>query len=202
MALDLVALGWVHRTPVVATFALLVAWCLAEAYARNSTWRQGAPRHPTNNLDRGTYPVIAVSISVGMTATLLAFVTGVGGYWPEGTLVGGAALVATGLTIRVWALTTLGKFFTMPITIRPDHEIVRAGPYRFLRHPAYTGGLLTAIGIPVALGAPVGFVATVAACLAAYVYRIGIEEAALVGRFGEQYREYARATWRLIPGVY
>ena len=90
----------------------------------------------------------------------------------------------------------------MPITIREDHQLVRGGPYRWLRHPSYTGGFLTAIGLPLALGTPVGFVVTLGACLIAYVYRIRIEEAALISKFGASYQEYSRRTWRLIPGVY
>ncbi len=191
-----------HALAVELTAVGAVAWIGAEYYGRRSTWRQGAPRRPPNALDRGTYPAIAASLAVGMSATVLAFLSGLGGYLPAWASPVGLTVVAVGLTIRVWALSTLGRFFTMPITLRPDHQIVRAGPYRRLRHPAYTGGYLTAVGLSLALGAPLGLVVTVVGCLAAYVYRIHVEEATLLSRFGEDYRRYSATTWRLLPPVY
>lgn len=191
-----------HALAVLLAAIGSAAWLVAEYFARRSTWRQGAPRHPPGTLDRWTYPVIAVSIALGMVSSLVAFLSGFGGYLPTWVSPVGLVLLAGGLALRGWALRTLGRFFTMPITLRPDHEIVRAGPYGRLRHPAYTGGYLTAVGLALTLGASVGVLVTVVACLAAYVYRIHIEEATLVSRFGDAYRRYADETWRLIPPVY
>lgn len=191
-----------HLLPVVLTAVGGVAWLAAEYYGRWSTWKRGAPRRPPSTLDRGTYPAIAVALAVGMVSTAVAFLADVGGLLPAWVSPLGLAVVAVGLTIRVWALRTLGQFFTMPITLRPDHVIVRNGPYRWLRHPAYTGGFLTAIGMTLALGPVVGLVVTVLGCLAAYVYRIQVEEATLISRFGDAYRRYADTTWRLLPPLY
>jgi protein-S-isoprenylcysteine O-methyltransferase len=191
-----------HTLPIALALVFSFAWCACEYYARRATWRQGAVRKPPATMDRGTYPAIAVSLAIGIGFATTAFLTGFGGYWPEWTGAIGVLVMTAGLGIRVWALTTLGRFFTMPITLRSDHELVRAGPYQWIRHPAYTGGLLTAIGLPVILGTPFGFVVTLAACLAAYVHRIRIEEAVLLSRFGATYREYSAETWRLLPGLY
>ena len=191
-----------HPLSIALTAAGGVAWMAAEYYGRRSTWKAGAVRRPPSTLDRGTYPAIAVSIAVGMVSTVVAFLLEIGGLLPDWVSPLGLMVVALGLGIRVWALRTLGRFFTMPITLRDDHEIVRAGPYRWLRHPAYTGGFVTAIGMTLCLGPWVGLVVTFVACLAAYVYRIRIEEATLVSRFGEEYRRYAASTWRLLPLLY
>lgn len=191
-----------HLVPVLFGLAVSLAWIAAEYLGRSSTWRQGAPRKPSSALDRGTYPVIAVGLAVGMVSTFFSFFLPVGGYLPLWSIVPGVALVASGLSIRFWALETLGRFFTMPITIRDDHELVRGGPYRWLRHPAYTGGFLTALGVPLVLGTPLGFLVTLLACAAVYVHRIRIEESALLSRFGESYVAYSRTTWRLVPLVY
>ncbi|MCI4360186.1 MAG: isoprenylcysteine carboxylmethyltransferase family protein [Thermoplasmata archaeon] len=139
---------------------------------------------------------------MGIGFATVAFFTGFGGYLPSWSVAIGAPLMVAGLAVRVWALTTLGKFFTMPITLRSDHELVRNGPYRWIRHPAYTGGFLTAIGLPIVLGTPAGVVVTVVACMLAYVWRIRIEERVLLSRFGDTYREYSRTTWRLLPGLF
>jgi protein-S-isoprenylcysteine O-methyltransferase Ste14 len=191
-----------HTVPILAAIGFSLAWCVCEYYARRETWRRGAVRKPPGTMDRGTYPAIALSLAVGIGFSTAAFLTGLGGYLPVWTVAVGVAIMVAGLVIRVWALTTLGKFFTMPITLRSDHELVRNGPYRWIRHPAYTGGFLTAIGLPIILGTPAGTIVTIAACLTAYVYRIRIEEAVLLSRFGDSYREYSTTTWRLLPGLY
>ncbi|HYK93292.1 MAG TPA: isoprenylcysteine carboxylmethyltransferase family protein [Thermoplasmata archaeon] len=191
-----------YRLEVALTAIGGVAWVAAEYYGRWSTWQQGAARKPPSTLDRGTYPAIALSIAVGMISTALAFLFGVGGLLPSWAAPLGLGLVAVGLLIRVWALRTLGRFFTMPITLRADHEIVQKGPYRWLRHPAYTGGFLTVVGMSIALGPWVGIAITVVGCLIAYVYRIQVEEATLLTRFGNDYRAYSATTWRLLPLVY
>lgn len=74
------------------------------------------------------------------------------------------------------------------------------GPYRWLRHPAYTGMLLMYAGINMALGTWLGTLIGVGVFLTATLYRIQVEEKALVEAFGEQYRAYMRHTWRLLPG--
>ncbi len=191
-----------RRVPIAAALGILIAWCLAEYLARRSTWQQGAPRKPSSSMDHGTYPVIALAIAGSLAVDLFSLIVG----WtaPPSLLLAvlGVAVAGAGLAIRGWALRTLGRFFTMPITIAPDHRIVRDGPYMRIRHPAYTGGFLTVLGLPVALGSWEAVAATVLLLGAAYVYRISREEAALVQRFGEAYREYAAGTYRLIPCLY
>jgi len=68
-----------------------------------------------------------------------------------------------------------------------------------LRHPAYSGGLLTMVGIGLAMGNWLSLLAIMLVLLPAYGYRIGVEERALKGRFGESYDRYAASRWRLIP---
>jgi protein-S-isoprenylcysteine O-methyltransferase Ste14 len=191
-----------HPAAVVVAFVLAIAWCVSEYLARRSTWRQGAPKRPSTAMDRGTYPFIAIGIVVGLVADLLGFLSGIGSYLPEYAVAIGAVIAVVGLGIRGWALRTLGKFFTMPITIAADHRLVQNGPYRWIRHPAYTGGFLTMVGLAVALGSWLGVVVTLLAGVSVYVYRIRIEEAALRTRFGTEYDEYARRTYRLLPGLY
>ncbi len=195
-------LAWAHADAVVVTFALAIAWCVSEYLARRSTWRQGAPKRPSAAMDKGTYPFIAIGIVVGLVADLLGFLSGFGGYLPTGAVAVGAGVAVIGLIVRGWALRTLGRFFTMPITIARDHRIVQGGPYRWVRHPAYTGGFLTMTGLAIALGSWAGVGITLMAGIVVYVYRIRIEESALRSRFGTEYDEYARRTYRLLPGLY
>jgi protein-S-isoprenylcysteine O-methyltransferase len=103
------------------------------------------------------------------------------------------------MAFRLWAVLVLGRFFRVTVLVQDEHRLVEAGPYRLLRHPAYTGSLLTMIGLGLAMGNWLSLAAMVLTPLAAYAYRIRVEEEALRARFGESYERYAAARWRLVP---
>ena len=56
-------------------------------------------------------------------------------------------LFVAGLILRWWAIITLGRFFTVDVTIEKDHELIQRGPFRVVRHPSYTGVLLAFVGV-------------------------------------------------------
>ncbi len=116
----------------------------------------------------------------------------------------GIALVilAVGLAIRWTAIITLGRFFTASVTVAENHRLVRTGLYRHLRHPSYTGLLLTFFGVALSYGNWLSLAAIVLLVSAALVYRIRVEEAALEGAFGEDYVAYRKSTRSLFPGIY
>ncbi|HEY0334027.1 MAG TPA: PEMT/PEM2 methyltransferase family protein, partial [Stenotrophomonas sp.] len=64
----------------------------------------------------------------------------------------GCALIVTGLALRIWAVHVLARFFTVDVGIRADHQLVRRGPYRWVRHPSYTGVLLAFYGLGLGQG--------------------------------------------------
>jgi protein-S-isoprenylcysteine O-methyltransferase len=114
----------------------------------------------------------------------------------------GLALFAAGLGLRWYAMAYLGRLFTFDVSVAADHRVVDTGPYRLVRHPAYTGSLLSFAG----LGLCGGNLASLAVLLApiawAFLHRIAIEEAALTSALGSRYADYARRTKRLVPFVY
>jgi protein-S-isoprenylcysteine O-methyltransferase Ste14 len=114
----------------------------------------------------------------------------------------GMLLLWGGIRLRVWSIATLGSFFNSRIVIRPDHEVVRAGPYRYVRHPSYTAALVTGIGAGILLGNWVSLAIMALLPLVGYLYRIRVEEAALVGRLGDPYQRYAQTTRRLVPFIW
>ena len=83
--------------------------------------------------------------------------------------------------------------------IQDDHRLITSGPYRRLRNPSYTGGLLTFVGIGLALGNWLSLAAAAGALLVAYGWRIRAEEKALRERFGQAYADCMRRSWALIP---
>jgi protein-S-isoprenylcysteine O-methyltransferase Ste14 len=114
----------------------------------------------------------------------------------------GIALMLIGMLIRATAIITLRRFFTVQVTIQESHELVDRGLYRFIRHPSYTGALVSFVGLGFAFGSWVSLAVITLAALIGFGYRIRVEEAALVQHFGDRYRQYAVRTKRLIPGVY
>lgn len=114
----------------------------------------------------------------------------------------GLALMAAGLALRWWSIRVLAKQFTVDVSLRPDHELVRHGPYRLVRHPSYTGALLTFLGFALALGSWVALPVVMLPVGLAFARRIRIEERVLAEAFPEAYPDYARTTWRLLPFVW
>ena len=110
----------------------------------------------------------------------------------EGLMLGGVAF-------RWWAIATLGKFFTFDVAVQSGQKVVDTGPYRYIRHPSYTGTLMTQVGIGLALGNWAGMLALMVCMAIAYSYRISVEEQALVAALGEPYKQYMRRTRRIIP---
>ena len=111
----------------------------------------------------------------------------------------GAVIAVCGMGLRLWAVRTLGQYFTYVVKVTPDQKVVDTGPYRLIRHPSYTGGLLAGIGI----GLSMGYAATAAiigiTSFLAYLIRLLVEERALAETIGEPYRAYMARTKRLVP---
>ena len=109
------------------------------------------------------------------------------------------AMMCAGLFLRVWAVLTLGRYFTWFITVYDDHKVIRTGPFRFIRHPAYCGALLLFVGTLLFVHAWIGAALSLVFQLFAYVRRIRYEEAMMIERLGEPYRTYTREVRALVP---
>jgi protein-S-isoprenylcysteine O-methyltransferase len=144
--------------------------------------------------------VIAVSIVAGVfvaqnfpTATL-----------PHGRMFASAGVVlfVAGLILRWWAIITLGRFFTVDVTIEKDHELVERGPFRIVRHPSYAGVLLAFVGLGLSLRNWVAVLVILLPIGAAFIHRMNVEEDALARALGPRYANYIKRTKRLVPFVY
>ncbi|GAA2265286.1 hypothetical protein GCM10010430_57720 [Kitasatospora cystarginea] len=124
--------------------------------------------------------------------------------YPVGPATSAVLLVLTwaGMGLRLWSIHTLGRYFRGTVHIQEGHRVVDRGPYRRLRHPAYTGALLAAAALAVSFGNVASWL-LVTVCLGLAVgYRIRVEERVLTTALGEAYASYAARTKRLIPGVW
>lgn len=112
----------------------------------------------------------------------------------------GAALTVAGIALAIWARWRLGRNWSDKVVIKEDHELIRSGPYRFLRHPIYTGALLGIAGTALAIGEWRGVLAFVALS-ANYFVKAKREEALLAAQFGEDFTEHKGHTGFFLPGL-
>ncbi len=180
----------------ITTFVYFI-WIISEiVYQLIHRW----PRAVKETPDRGSYWVIVITIFVSMTLAFLVRYRRLGTFTNDFQYLGLVLMVA-GIIFRGWAILTLGKFFSVWVQIRADHQLVTSGPYHWLRHPSYTGALLTLVGFPLAIGTWVGALIVLIFALSAFSYRVRVEEQALLAGLGDSYREYMRRTWRFFPGL-
>lgn len=113
----------------------------------------------------------------------------------------GVLVILLGSMLRRYCWRTLGEYFTGDVRARPDQPVIRSGPYRLVRHPSYTAGMMMFIGIGLALGSWLSFALLTVATIATYSYRVAVEERALLDTIGEPYNAYIKECKRFIPYV-
>jgi protein-S-isoprenylcysteine O-methyltransferase Ste14 len=155
--------------------------------------------------DRGTKRVIVVSLVVALAVAYLLARRGVGPALPGNgwtLVVVGVAMMWAGVGLRVWAIAVLGRFFRRVVIVQEGQRVIRDGPYRLIRHPAYAGNLLVAAGFGVVLGYALGLAVMIVIPVLGHLPRIRVEEAELERGLGDDYRRYEQETWRLVPRVW
>lgn len=114
----------------------------------------------------------------------------------------GFAMFLAGFAMRRWSQMTLGRYFTFTVMTSTDQPLVTTGPYRFVRHPGYTGVMLIVIGSGAVSGNWVGLAGWTLLVMLPLLYRIHVEEHALLRALGDTYRSYATHHKRLIPLIW
>ncbi len=114
----------------------------------------------------------------------------------------GLILIVLGLVVRWVAILTLRRFFTVNVAIQTDHIIIQTGIYKYIRHPSYLGMLLSFFGLGIRVSNLISIIVLLIPITFVLVNRIQIEERALNDTFGNDYLEYCKETWKLIPWVY
>lgn len=121
-------------------------------------------------------------------------------YWQQPPAILGwiaAALTLCGIAFAIWARVYLGRNWSSRPTVKVDHELVTSGPYRYVRHPIYTGLMLATFGAALIVS-PFGFVIFVIIFLV-FFFRIDKEEKLMLALFPNEYAAYQTQTKRLIP---
>ncbi|HEY0492852.1 MAG TPA: isoprenylcysteine carboxylmethyltransferase family protein [Candidatus Dormibacteraeota bacterium] len=107
-----------------------------------------------------------------------------------------------GIFLRVWSFRTLGRYFTFTVQTSSDQPVIAEGPYRVIRHPSYAGLLLLIMGMGLLIGNWWSFLGLTAVVAGGLVFRIRVEERALIQNLGPGYRSYAATHKRLVPFVW
>lgn len=155
------------------------------------------------NFDKGSGRLWDVANALELIGMIIGL-TSIGKMETQTQLVSfvGIALLMIGIVFRWMAIQTLGKFFTLQVLIKDDHQLVRTGFYKYLRHPSYAGALLAHLGLGLSFANWFSLTLSVLPFLVAAWYRMRVEESALSETFGAAYLDYRRHTKRLIPGIY
>lgn len=185
-------------------FAIAIAiWAIPERIG--SFWWRSSRDPSARRQDRGSLYVVIGSIVVGAGVGFSLAIAGRGAaipwFRPQVTIAG-IVLMVLGVALRWWAILILGRSFTLDVAVRPRQQVIQSGPYRLIRHPAYSGTLLTLLGVGLGLANWASVVALIVGGLIGLLYRVLVEERALMEALGQPYVDYMRHTKRLIPFLY
>jgi protein-S-isoprenylcysteine O-methyltransferase Ste14 len=169
-------------------------------FFRQLGWRRGATRAIEWRFWLFSAVSVAATVTMLFLAPTIAPAADIG--HPGVAFAVGMVLLTAGVTVRLWSFWALGQYFTFTVKVSPDQPVVTAGPYRVLRHPGYAGGMLAMIGLGVLWGNWVSFAVIVVLWLVIIIWRIRVEERALLAALGDRYRSYAVHHKRLIPPVW
>jgi protein-S-isoprenylcysteine O-methyltransferase Ste14 len=166
---------------------------------RDLVRRKVRPSH-----DRGTRLIVSWSLggAIVLGWLLPGWVPAASTPAPTAFALAGFVVIWIGLAVRMWAVLALGGSFSTYIQVEGDQAVVTRGPYRWVRHPSYTGLLLIALGFGIGAGNWLSLLICAIVPLLGLLPRIAIEESELVRVLGEQYRSYQSTTDRLVPGLW
>jgi protein-S-isoprenylcysteine O-methyltransferase Ste14 len=193
-----------HPLPFTWPYALIFWAVFLWAYFPEYAIIKNASREQSKT-DSKSLQIIMAGQSIGM---LLAF--GIA-WWPGmlmpfgprvAAFVVGTLLVFLGSLLRRHCWRMLGASFTGDVRANADQRVVTEGAYRFVRHPSYSAGIILTFGLGLALGSWPSAAVALVFTLASYIYRMNVEERALMAEIGEPYRAFARTRKRLVPFLY
>jgi protein-S-isoprenylcysteine O-methyltransferase Ste14 len=180
----------------------VLAWLAAEVFLQVRQYRQGGK---VRSVEWASFGVIVLSILVGnvlakeAAANLRAL--HIAAPYPD-LLALATVVLWVGAGFRLWAIHSLGRYFRGVVHVQEGHQVIRTGPYRYLRHPSYSGALLAVLGIGLVWANVAAWAVFFGCALLGVLYRIRVEERVLVDGLGAEYVDYAAQTKRLVPGVW
>lgn len=203
--LDQLHLGTVLHPYFQTQPAALAFWLLINLASFGFEFIQWQQRRAeATNADKGSYALLLTCAAAGLVWLVVASIA-----VPAAMIRPTSAAFAVGITLflagfgmRRWSEMTLGRYFTFTVMISADQPVIASGPYRLVRHPGYTGVLLIVIGSGLVNGNWLGLTGWTLLVLLPLLYRIHVEENALLIALGDRYRAYAAHHKRLLPLIW
>jgi len=191
---------------IIKTIAAVVAIIGVQLYYVISEIRMTArtTRGMDNSADRGTRKLVWILTAIAFDSAWIPVIFGFGrlldlGDWLTWV---GVLIMISGVVFRRYVISFLGKFFTATVQIQKDHRLIKAGPYHYIRHPSYLGILILALGNGIALANWISLLICIVLPAIGLIRRIKVEEKELLDHFGQQFQDYRKSTWRIIPYIY
>lgn len=181
-------------------FVVYALWLLSELVIGGIIPRSRRHGTPIRYEDRSSRLLISLSMFLSLMIAFLFAASGIASL-PSGAFYLGIGLMIAGILLRQWSIAVLGRYFSRTVGVQEGQAVVDRGPYRLVRHPAYTGSLLTMVGLGFVLQSWGAVLVLMAFFGVAFGYRIHVEEAVLTSKLGDEYVAYAKKTKRLIPYV-
>lgn len=180
---------------------VFLLYIMAEVFILGYTSWQNRKSLDKNKGDKGSYLVIVfgtiaiIYLNLFCRKNYLSIL-------PETMFWTGGVAIIAGIVLRLKSVLTLGKFFTVSVQVDSKQRIIQTGLYKYIRHPAYSGSILSLIGIALAFRSILGIIGTIIIIAVIYGYRIKIEEKLLESNFKSSYKEYKEHTKRIIPFIW
>ena len=183
-------------------WALWAAWIIMETVVnvRARRLRRQTPGS-TTRADQGSVWFILGGLYILILVAFFLSMDSIG-LMPAWVPYVGNVIMAFGIIMRYSAITQLGRYFSSTVQIASDQTIVQTGWYRRVRHPAYTGGWLIAVGLGLSLDTWLGTLIVAVGLFGIYLRRIRVEERALEKHFGSSYSNYRQNTHHMFPGIW
>ena len=177
------------KLEVIVSVVAALVWIAVEAYLilRDRVGGKG-----TTTLDRRTrnYNTISAGLALCLSPVICAVpALQFAGFQAPVVFWAGIVTMCFGFLLRHWSIHILGKYFRTTVELERDHKVAQTGPFRYIRHPSYSGMILFCIGYGLVAQNWLSLIAAVLFPTVSLLYRIKIEEAALVQGIGAEYEE-------------
>lgn len=179
---------------------IIFFWLLSEIVL-NLLHRSKMPdaKQLDKNSIRIIWTTIIIAISTSVFVAIFINVPILNNYLLKYT---GVVLIIGGVIIRLAAIRSLGRFFTVNLSIDTEHRLIDTGLFKYIRHPSYAGSLLSFLGLGLYFNNWICLFVIMIPVSSAFIYRINTEEKLLLRQPGLKYDEYLQKTKRLIPFIY
>jgi protein-S-isoprenylcysteine O-methyltransferase Ste14 len=191
--------------PIPTAIPFWLIFCWARTRERQILSRSRPLNDAAANLDKGSWPLISHGWRlVRLAAVVVAFLTPplAEGATRNAVFLVSLALMISGALLRQHCLRMLGDHFTYDVRVSEQSQIIKRGIYQWVRHPSYTGGMLFNLGLGLALTNWNSIAFIIVGMVVMYVYRVHVEEQALLQIHRADYREYMQHTKRFVPFLF